>query len=129
MSKETKAFARLKLNAFLCVYIETDMEKLKYTIGEAAEIIGENTSLVRFWANSFPKLLKPERTAKGNRLFTRDDIETLKQLHLLVKEQGMTLEGAGKKILADRRSVDSAVKVLDSLKEIRTQLEEVRKSL
>ncbi len=67
------------------------MEKLYYTIGEAAEILGE--------------------------------------IHLLVKEQGMTLEGASKKMAADRKEVEGRVKVLDSLKDIRKQLVEVRKSL
>jgi len=105
------------------------MDKILYTIGEVAEILGENTSLVRFWANSFPKFLKPQRNAKGNRLFTKDDVETLKQIHLLVKDQGMTLEGAEKKLSAQKKSIDERVKVLDSLKEIRAQLDEVRKTL
>jgi len=105
------------------------MEKIYYTIGEAAELLGESTSLVRFWSNSFTKFLKPKRNAKGNRLFTKDDIEVLKQIHLLVKEQGMTLEGAAKKLSVDKKKVDGKVKVLDTLKEIRSQLVEVRKSL
>ena len=105
------------------------MEKLYYTIGEVAEILGENTSLVRFWSNSFTKYLKPKRNAKGNRLYTKDDVETLKQIHFLVKEQGMTLDGAAKKMAADRKKVDSKVKALDSLKEIRKQLVNVKKSL
>ena len=105
------------------------MDKLYYTIGEAAEILGESTSLVRFWSNSFPKYLKPHRNATGNRLFTVEDMECLKQIHLLVKEQGLTLEGASKKLAADRKTVDGRVKALDSLKEIRRQLVEVRKSL
>ena len=105
------------------------MEKLYYTIGEAAEILGESTSLVRFWSNSFPKYISPKRNAKGNRLFTAEDLECLKQIHLLVKEQGMTLEGASKKMAADRKKVEGRVKVLDSLKDIRKQLVEVRRSL
>ena len=105
------------------------MDKFFYTIGEAAEILGESTSLVRFWSNSFPKYIKPHRNAKGNRLFTVEDMECLKQIHLLVKEQGLTLEGASKKLAADRKTVDGRVKALDSLKEIRRQLVEVRKSL
>ena len=91
------------------------MEKLYYTIGEVAEILDENTSLVRFWSNSFTKYLKPKRNAKGNRLYTKEDLETLKQIHYLVKEQGMTLDGSSKKMAADRKKVDSKVKVLDSL--------------
>ena len=105
------------------------MDKLYYTIGEAAEILGESTSLVRFWSNSFPKYLKPKRNAKGNRLFTAEDMDCLKQIHLLVKEQGPTLEGASKKLAAERKAVDGRVKALDSLKEIRKQLVEVKKSL
>ena len=105
------------------------MDKLYYTIGEAAEILGESTSLVRFWSNSFPKYIKPKRNAKGNRLFTQEDMDCLKQIHLLVKEQGLTLEGASKKLAAERKKVDGRVKALDSLTEIRSQLVEVRKSL
>ncbi len=105
------------------------MEKLYYTIGEVAEILGESTSLVRFWTNNFPKYLKPNRNAKGNRLYTKDDIDVLKQLHLLIKDKGMTLEGASKRLSSDRKSVDDRVKALDSLKEIKKQLEEIRSSL
>ncbi len=105
------------------------MEKIYYSIGETAEILGESTSLVRFWTNSFEKFLNPRRNAKGNRIYTADEIDTLKQIHLLVKEQGMTLEGAARKLAEDRRSVDSRVKALDTLKEIRAQLAEIRSSL
>ena len=100
-----------------------------YSIGEVAEILGENTSLVRFWANSFPTFIKPERNAKGNRKFTPEDLETLKQIHLLVKGNGMTLEGAAKKLRESRRTVDSKTKAIDSLKEIRKHLVEVKKAL
>ena len=105
------------------------MEKLFYTIGEVAGLLGENASLVRFWTNYFEKFLKPRRNAKGNRLYTREDIDTLKQIHLLVKEQGMTLEGAARRMTEDRKTVDSRVKALDTLREIRAQLEEIRSSL
>ena len=84
---------------------------------------------MRFWSNSFPKYIKPKRNAKGNRLFTAEDLECLKQIHLLVKEQGLTLEGAAKKMAAERKKIDGRVKALDSLKEIRKQLVDVKKSL
>ena len=70
------------------------MEKVFYTIGEVAEILGESASLVRYWTNTFSKFLKPKRNAKGNRLYKKEDIDTIKQIHLLVKTEGMTLEGA-----------------------------------
>lgn len=105
------------------------MEKLYYTISETAEIIGESASLVRYWSNEFPKFLKPHRNAKGNRLYTLEDIETLKQIHYLVKDKKMTLEGAAAQLKSQRSPVDKKVKALESLKEIRAQLVEVRKSL
>ena len=105
------------------------MEKLYYSISETAEMLGESVSLVRFWSNTFPKLLKPRRTAKGNRQFTMEDIETLKQIHYLVKDKGLTLEGAGKQLAAERASVSNSVKALDSLREIRAQLVEIKNSL
>ena len=105
------------------------MDKLYYTIGEVSEILGESSSLVRFWTNSFSRYLKPKRNAKGNRLYTQEEIEVLKQIHLLVKVQGMTLDGAAKKMSSDKKAVDRKVKVLESLKSIREQLVEVRKSL
>lgn len=105
------------------------MEKLYYTMGEVSEILGESPSLVRFWSNSFAKFVKPTRNAKGNRLFTKADVDCLRQIHLLVKDQGMTLEGAAKVLAADRKRVDAKVKVLDSLRDIRKQLVDVKKSL
>ena len=102
------------------------MEKLYYSISEVAEMLGENTSLVRFWSNTFTKFLNPYRNGKGNRLYKTDDIAVLKQIHYLVKEKGMTLDGAAKALAGDRSKVDRRVRALDSLKEIRSQLLEVR---
>lgn len=105
------------------------MEKLFWTIGETADLLGENVSAVRYWSDYFEKYLKPARTAKGNRKYTAADIETLKQIKFLMREQGMTLEGASKRLSEDRKAVESRVKALETLREIRAQLEEVRKSL
>lgn len=105
------------------------MEKYLYTIGEVADILGENVSLVRFWSNEFPKFIKPQRNAKGNRLFTKEDIETFKHIHLLVKVEGLTLEGTAKRLKGDKKDVVSKARVLESLKEIRQQLAEIREEL
>ena len=105
------------------------MEKIHYSIGEVSEILGESTSLVRFWTNSFEKFLKPKRNSRGDRIYTPEDIETLKQLHLLIKTKGMTLDGAAQVLAQDRKKVESRVKALNSLREIRSQLDEIRRSL
>lgn len=105
------------------------MEKLYYSISEVAETLGESVSLVRFWSNSFPRLIKPKRNAKGNRLYTASDLEALKQIHYLVKDKGLTLEGAEKQLSASKASVSNSVKAIDSLKEIRAQLLEIKNSI
>ena len=109
--------------------MEKIMEKYLYTIGEVADILGESTSLVRFWANEFPKFIKPQRNAKGNRLFTKEDVETFKHIHLLVKVEGLTLEGAAKRLRGDRKDVINKSKVLEALKSIRRQLVEIKEDL
>lgn len=105
------------------------MEKYFYTVGEVAEILGESTSLVRFWANEFPKFIKPQRNAKGNRLFSKEDVEMFKYIHLLVKTEGLTLEGAAKRLKGDRKEVINKARVLESLKDIRQQLSQIRSDM
>ncbi len=105
------------------------MGKIIYTIGEAADEIGESTSLVRFWTTKFDKFLSPRRNAKGNRLYSPEDLETLRQIHFLVKESGMTLEGAARTLASDKKSVGAKVRVLESLREIRARLLEIRSEL
>ena len=105
------------------------MEKYFYTVGEVAGILNESTSLVRFWANEFPKFIRPQRNAKGNRLFSKDDVETFKHIHLLVKVEGLTLEGAAKRLKGDRKDVINKSRVLESLRNIRQQLAEIKEDL
>lgn len=105
------------------------MGKLIYTMGEVAQLLGENASAIRYWSNYFERFVKPQRNAKGNRLYHPEDIEVLKQVQYLLKNQGLTLEGAKQRLTEDHRSVDKRVKAIDALKEIRKQLVQVRKSL
>lgn len=105
------------------------MGKLIYTMGEVAQELGENASAIRYWSNCFEKFIKPQRNAKGNRLYHPEDIETLKQIQFLLKNQGLTLEGARQRLTEDRRSVGKRVKAIDVLKTIREELVQVRKAL
>jgi DNA-binding transcriptional MerR regulator len=105
------------------------MEKYLYTIGELAEILGESTSCVRFWSDSFSKFVNPKRNAKGNRLFTKDDVETFKHIQLLLKVEGLTIEGAAKRLRGEKKDVINKSRVLESLEAIRQQLLEIREEL
>jgi DNA-binding transcriptional MerR regulator len=98
-------------------------------MGEVAEMLGENASAVRYWSNYFEKFIKPQRNAKGNRLYHPEDIETLKQIQYLLKNQGLTLEGTKQRLTEDRRTVDKRVKAIGILQGIREELVQVRKAL
>lgn len=74
-------------------YKEKTIEKLYWSIGEVADQLNVNTSLIRYWEKEFGSL-RPKRTGKGDRLFTRKDIEHLQRIQHLVKEKGFTLQGA-----------------------------------
>ncbi len=110
-------------------YKEFKPEKLYYTIGEVAELLGENTSLVRFWAQKFPDFIKPARNKKGNRLFTADDVTNFKLIYYLVKERGMTLEGAYNRMKDNKEGVDRRVDIIESLTGIKERLQEIQKIL
>ena len=102
------------------------MKKLFWTIGEVAGQLGESVPLVRSWTNEFSDLVSPRRNAKGNRLYTADDLETLRKIHYLVRIKGITLNGAHRLLLSGEASVDNRVKVLERLKNIRARLEEIK---
>jgi len=94
-------------------YIEKKVQKLYYSIGEVAKIFEVNTSLIRFWEKEFD-ILKPKKNKKGNRLFTKDDLENLKRIFVLVKEKGFTLEGAKKELKKGSIDLSPAVNIQDT---------------
>lgn len=105
------------------------MSKLLYKISEVAEILGESTSLVRYYSDRFSQFVKPQRNAKGNRLYTEQDIAVLKHIHHLAKYEGQTLEGVEKTLRGEKKELLNRVKVIGHLKTIREQLKEIRSSL
>ncbi|HOO42560.1 MAG TPA: MerR family transcriptional regulator [Bacteroidales bacterium] len=102
------------------------MDKMYYTIGEVAEMLGESTSLVRFWSTTYSEFIKPVRNKKGNRLFTATDVANYKIIHHLVKERGMTLEGARKRMHDNKEGEDRTIDIMASLNKIKAQLVEIR---
>lgn len=106
-------------------------EKLFYTMGEVAEMFDVNQSLIRYWESQF-RVLRPKRNRKGNRLFTPEDIRNLKLIYHLVKERGMTLEGAKKALrqaAADGEAMNRDAELMERLQRIRSLLAEVREEL
>ena len=104
------------------------MAKLLYSMGEVTEMFDVNASLIRYWESKFD-CIKPHKNKKGNRMFTPSDIENFKLIYHLVKEKGMTLEGANNTMKRRGKKVMSEVSILERLQSIRAMLVEVRESL
>ena len=106
-------------------YKKPKIEKIFYSIGEVAEIFGVNASNIRFWENNFD-ILKPHKNAKGNRMFTKEDIENMKIIYHLLRERGMTIRGAQMKLKDNKEDTINNIEVVNRLKEIRQMLIDIK---
>ena len=109
-------------------YKKPKIEKIFFNVGEVAEMIGENASLIRYWENQFDAL-KPHKNKKGTRLFTKDDIETVKLIHYLVKVRGLTLKGAKQKLKENREETVNNFEIVKRLQNIKEELIDIRDAL
>lgn len=103
-------------------------EKLYYSIGEVCKILNVNASLIRFWEKEFD-VLKLKKNKKGNRLFTKDDLEHIKLIYHLVKKRGFTLQGAKDKLKAGKGNAKNEAQVVQSLEKVKAFLLELKAEL
>ena len=99
------------------------IEKIYWTIGEVAEEIGVATSSIRFWEKELGSI-STKRTNRGDRLYTRKEIEQIKTIQNLVRNEGFTLNGARAQLskpVQESRTID--------LNELRQRLHRIRKEL
>lgn len=108
--------------------IEENSSRLYYSIGEVAEMFGVNESLLRFWEKEFD-IITPRKTEKGTRYYRKEDIEVIKLIYYLVKEKGMTLAGAKKKLKENKEGVIRNHEIIDRLQAIRNELIGIRDEL
>lgn len=109
-------------------YIEKKVEKLYYSIGEVADMFQVNTSLIRFWEKEFD-VIKPKKNKKGNRFFTKKDIDNFHLIYHLVKEKGLTLNGAKKKLKENREDTVENFEVVKALNNIKKLLLDIKDNL
>src|SRR5688572_14840517 len=109
-------------------YKEKEIEKLYYSIGEVAEIFSVAPSLIRFWESEFD-IIKPKKNRKGNRQFTKEDIDNVKTIYHLVKEKGFTLQGAKEMLRNDGQAIKDKMGITDPLGRFRNFLLELREKL
>jgi len=109
-------------------YKEKSIEKMYYSIGEVAKMFNVNASLIRFWEKEFD-IIQPFRNKKGNRMFTKADVDNFYIIYHLVKERGFTLQGAKDKMKENKTDTINNVEVIASLNKIRNFLTEMKDNL
>ena len=87
-----------------------------------------NTSLIRFWEKEF-EIIKPKKNKKGNRLFTRADVDNFHIIYHLVKERGFTLEGAKKKLKENKEETINNIEVVKTLQKLKRFLLDLKEDI
>ncbi len=103
-------------------------EKRYYSIGELAKAFDVNASLIRFWDKEFD-ILKPKKNAKGNRMFTPDDVKNLQLIYHLVKERGFTLDGARVHLKEGQKKTMDKFEIIRKLETIKSNLINIKNEL
>ena len=110
--------------------MEPEKQSLKvyYSIGEVADMFQVNTSLIRFWEKEFD-IKKKKKNKKGNRQFTKADIDNFHLIYHLVKEKGMTLKGAQMKLSEQKAETEANFEVVKRLQAIKEELILIKEQL
>jgi len=103
-------------------------EKLYYSIGEVAKLFDISKSLIRYWESEF-EILKPHKNGKGERKYTKKNIEQLSIIYHLVKERGFTLKGAQLEIEASKTKLERKYQALQKLNELKGFLQDISDKL
>lgn len=108
---------------------KTASEKLYYKIGEIAEILNINTSVLRFWETQFDTLA-PKKTRTGQRIYSQQDFELIQEIYRLLYVQKLTIAGARSRISLKRKTKNKEENdPAELLQSIHHELKELRKLL
>jgi DNA-binding transcriptional MerR regulator len=103
-------------------------EKRYYRIGEIAKAFNVNPSLLRFWEKEF-KEIQPRKKEGGARKYTPDDVNTIQKIYYLLKEKGLTIEGAKKQLKLKNLSEDRNLELIQKLEQLKSDLVQLRENL
>lgn len=102
--------------------------KLYYSIKEVAQMFDVTESLLRYWEKEFP-IIAPKKVAGNVRQYKKEDIENIRLVYHLVKERGMTLQGARQRLKDNKETIVNQTEIIDRLTAIKEELLSMRKAL
>jgi DNA-binding transcriptional MerR regulator len=71
--------------------------KLYYRIGEVSEIVGVEPHVLRYWETEF-RSIRPQKSRKGQRIYSRRDVDKLLRVKDLLYNHGFTIAGARRRL-------------------------------
>ncbi|MFZ5894249.1 MAG: MerR family transcriptional regulator [Myxococcota bacterium] len=71
--------------------------KLYYRIGEVSQIVGVEPHVLRYWETEF-RSIRPQKSRKGQRIYSRRDVDKLLKVKDLLYTHGFTIAGARKRL-------------------------------
>ena len=107
---------------------EKKQKRIYYTIGDVAEYFGVNESTLRYWEDEFD-IITPRRSSRGVRFYNQEDIDNVRLVYYLLKEKGLTLAGAKKRLRENRSGVIRSNEIISRLKSVREELCGIRNEL
>ena len=75
------------------------LEKFYFRIGEVSELVGVEPHVLRYWETEF-RAVRPRKSGKGQRVYSRRDVELLVRIRQLLYVEGYTIEGARRRLRA-----------------------------
>ncbi len=103
--------------------------KLYYRIGEVSSLVGVEPHVLRYWESEFGSI-RPQKSRKGQRIYSRKDVEKLLKVKDLLYTHGFTIAGARKRMREGGEEPspvtnavrDSAVKMREALTSLRAEI-------
>lgn len=101
-------------------------KKLYFSLRDVARHFDVNESLLRFWETEF-NIINPRKTPGGTRQYTKEDIDNIALVYHLVKEKGLTLEGARQTLKNKKDEEARKIQVIQKLEAIKKELLEIER--
>lgn len=102
-------------------------DRLYFSIKEVASFIDVPPSTLRYWGKEFREI-QPRKNGKGDRLYKKEDIALIREIHHLLKVKGYTIEGA-QKYISKKGSTPDRFEIIERLEKIKFFLKKLRKNL
>jgi len=106
--------------------MEIPDNKRFFRIGEVSRIVGVRPYVLRYWEKEFPTL-RPKRADSRQRIYKKEDIETLGEIKKLLYEEKLTIEGVRRRLKSGKKAISAPPDTL--LKEIKEELAQLMKIL